>query len=77
MNTESLWPEGTVGRVYSPHKSEGDINAKARLCHDSPPDQESVTVELLEDFYCCESGDEIEMQRYLFRPNESQKDHRQ
>ena len=65
----AMWKKGTVGRVYSHHRSEGHYNARARLNHDSQPDQEIIRVELLEDFYCLSEGDEIETQRYLFRPD--------
>jgi hypothetical protein len=66
---DANWEKGTQGRVFTHHKGDGDYSAKARLDHDSPPDQEAVHVELLEDFYCCSVGDVIETQRYLFRPD--------
>lgn len=62
------WRAGTTGRVHTPHRSDGDYSSAARLTHSSPPDQELVRVELIEDFYCCEAGEIIETQRYLFRP---------
>lgn len=68
MKTENcVWKKGTAGRVYTPHKSDGNYSAAAKIVHDSPPDQELVKVKLLEDFYCCSAGDVIETQRYLFR----------
>lgn len=64
--TETTWKKGAVGRVLTHHRADGNYSARARLTHDSPPDQESVTAELLEDFYCLEVGEVIETQRYLF-----------
>ena len=61
---------GTAGRVYTPHRCDGDYSARARLAHDSTADQELVTVVLLECFYCLSAGDEITTARYLFRPDE-------
>lgn len=63
------WPRGTRGRVLTHHRSDDGYSSAAELTHDSPPDQELVTVRLLEDFYCCETGEEFETQRYLFRPD--------
>ena len=45
MTTDAL-PAGTTGEIFIA----GYDRAKARLLHDSPPDQEAVTVELLEGF---------------------------
>ncbi len=69
MSKDDFWPASTTGQVRTPHPSDGDYSSKAKLTHDSPPDQETVRVELLEDFYCCSAGDVIETQRYLFRPS--------
>lgn len=63
------YPADTLGRVFTHHKSDGQYSSLARLTHDSPPDQKTVQVELLEDFYCCEAGEVIETPRHLFRPN--------
>jgi hypothetical protein len=69
LNAEStMWPKGTVGQVLTHHPSDHGYSSRARLTHDSPPDQESVEVELLEDFYCLSAGDVFETQRYLFVP---------
>jgi hypothetical protein len=68
VGTDRFWKEGTLGRVYTHHRHDGCYSAPARLTHDSPPDQEEVSVELLGDFYCLGFGDVIETQRYLFRP---------
>lgn len=62
------WKQGTIGRLRTHHRSDGDYSARAELTHNSPPDQETITVKLLEDFYCLSAGDETETQRYLFRP---------
>jgi hypothetical protein len=50
-------------------EGDGDYRAAALLVHDSPPDQEAVTAELLEDFCCREASERFETQRYLFRPD--------
>ncbi len=70
MTDERFLRSGTVGRVYTHHASDGGHSAAARLTHDSPPDQEKVQIELLEDFYCCEAGEVFETQRCLFRAEE-------
>jgi hypothetical protein len=67
---EGFWPAGTVGRVYSHHRSEADYSAAARLVRDSPPGARSVEVELLEDFYCLSAGETFRTPRRLFRPGE-------
>ena len=63
-----MWNKGLIGRTFTPHRSDGTYSARAELIHDSPPHQELVRVKLLEDFYCCEAGEVIETQRYLFKP---------
>lgn len=63
-----VWRKGTVGRVRTPHKSDGNYSAAARVAKECPPDAEDVEVELLEDFYCLEAGEMITTQRHLFTP---------
>ena len=47
------------------YREGGDENA-CFLLHDSPPDQESLRVVLLDCFRCCESGKVIKIQRHQF-----------
>lgn len=72
MGCPGDWPTGTVGRVLTQHRSDGDYSARARLLRDSPANGRSVRVELLEDFYCCEAGEEIRVPRRLFVPDAQQ-----
>ena len=63
MMTERTYRAGERGIVKVPTDS-----ASARLLHDSPPDQESVQVELLDCLVCLEAGEQTEVQRYEFTP---------
>lgn len=68
MSTDQTWPRGTVGTIRSQHREDGHYSAPAVLTHDSPPDQELIEVELRDAFYCLETGEKLQTQRYLFTP---------
>jgi hypothetical protein len=61
MAGDRFFPRGTRGTIRS-----GGDSARARLLHDSEPDQERITVELLEDFICLEKGERTQVQRHEF-----------
>lgn len=69
LTATDAWPCGTRGQIHSHHRTDAGYSSAAVLMHDSPPDQEEIRVELLEDFYCCEAGESFLTQRYLFQPD--------
>ncbi len=60
---EAAWPQYTLGTLGA-----SGCDVQCVLLHDSPPDQESINVVLLDDFICTLSGRVIEIQRHQFRP---------
>ena len=70
MTDFRFWPAGTEGFLLSPHKSDRrrGYKARAKLLHDCPADQRAISVRLLEDFYCMETGDVVKTTRLYFQP---------
>lgn len=62
MSEELAYPRYALGEYF-----EGEEIAGCVLLHDSPADQESISIVLLDDFRCLESGKVIDIQRHQFR----------
>jgi hypothetical protein len=69
QSPEQTYPAYALGE----HVWAGD-RAECVLLHESPPDQELVSVVLLDCFICCESGKVIEIPRRQFKPLRLQED---